>query len=109
MSRSLRRISRNQEAKKAVLELSKLSMAIPVLQKNIRGVIDALPTNGSNDDTQKLLAALVEDCQVLARENEILRESFLRLLTVLSEDSAENIRKVEAEIRSNIVKEYEGT
>jgi len=110
MSRSLRRISRNQEAKKALLDLSKLSTAIPDLQKNIRGVIDALPANVTADeDTQKLLAALVDDCQTLAQQNAILREGFIRLLVVLSGDSEENIRKVEAEIHADLVKEYEGT
>lgn len=104
MSRALRRLSRNQEAKKALLELSS---AIPLLQSHIKGIAGALPT--APDDTQKLLAALVEDCETLARENAILRETFLRLLMMLGDDTDQNIRKVEAEIRASLLKEHEGT
>ncbi len=86
-----------------------LSNAIPLLQQHVQGLAKALPAGSLNDDAQKLLASLVEDCETLARENALLRETFLRLLIALSEDSEENIRTVEAEIRGTLLREHEGT
>jgi hypothetical protein len=106
MSRSLRRISRNQGAQKALLDLTN---AIPKLQGSIRGIVEALPAGQMSPDVQALVTSLVEDCQTLARENKVMRETFLRLLILLGEDSEENIRKVEAEIRANLLKEHEDT
>lgn len=85
-----------------------LSNAIPLLQQHVKGIAAALPGT-VNPDVDKLLSSLVEDCETLARENAILRETFLRLLIVLSDDSEENIRKVEAEIRGTLLREREGT
>jgi hypothetical protein len=105
MSRSVRRLRRNQDAVKALAELSR---AIPKLQGSIQGITQALPA-GTDPSVQVLVDALVEDVQTLARENEVLRETFLRLLIALSEDSEENIRKVEATLREEVLKEREGT
>jgi hypothetical protein len=71
----------------------------------LRELTEVVPT--SNPDVQKLLESLVEDVQALSRENAILRESFLRMLALLGEDSEGNIRRVEAEIRANVAKEFE--
>lgn len=109
MSRALRRISRNREAKKALSDLVMLSNAIPALQGSLQGLTSALPKGSLDVKVQELLDALVEDCQTLARENQILRETFLRLLIMLGDDTEENLRKVEAELRLNVTKELEGT
>jgi hypothetical protein len=107
MSRQVRRLRRNQDAVKA---LAQLSQAIPQLQGSIRGIAQALPTGVAHDENiQKMFDSLVEDCQTLARENAVLRETFLRLLIVLSEDSEENIRKVEEMLRVTVQEELKGT
>jgi hypothetical protein len=106
MSRSVRRLRRNQDAVKALAELSR---AIPKLQGSLQGITQALPAGTVDPSVQQMINALVEDTQTLARENEVLRETFLRLLIALSEDSEENIRKVEAALREDILKEREET
>lgn len=102
MSRSLRKIGRKQEALKAFSELSR---AIPKLQGSIKGIVEALPKEGQPSDTEKLVSALIEDAEALSVEQEVQRETFIRLLIALSEDSEENIRKVEAEVRAAVLKE----
>lgn len=56
-------------------------------------------------ETHAVVNAVVGDCQEVANENEILRETFLRLLVTLSGDPEEHIRKVEELIRAKVIEE----
>jgi hypothetical protein len=107
MSRSVRRLRKSQEAQKALADLTRL---VPKLQGGLRDIVKALPQaeSGQVSDNDRLLAALVEDVEALNREAAVQRETFIRLLIALSEDSEENIRKVESTIREEVVKGFEG-
>lgn len=112
MGKSLRKIRRQGPSQQAVQAVRQLSSSVKSLESikdlgtGIETLVQLAPVI---EETSKLVEALIEDYETLATENEVQRETFLRLLITLSNDSEENIRKVENDLREALLKERAGT
>lgn len=108
MSKALRKIKRQGTSLQAVKAVENLVGAVKSLG-SVQGFGEGLQSLVALEpmikETSELVNALVEDYETLAKENEVQRETFLRLLIALSNDSEQNIRKVESVLRDEVLKE----
>jgi len=107
MSKALRKIKRQggQQAVQAVESLMGAVKSLESVQGLGEGLKGLVALEPMIKETHQLVNTLVEDYDNLAQESEVQRETFLRLLIALSQDSEKNIRKVEEILREEVLKE----